>query len=105
MVGRLPAGDSSRAILQNGISVERSLIPPREGLMKVPDGKRKTVELAIAETCCDHFQSVANQVEFYMLRNVRITGYDGFHVVKKVMVTDISLIVARGPGDHGILTG
>ena len=38
---------------------------------KVPPTKRKAAqrELAIARTCHNHFESTANQVEFYMLRD------------------------------------
>jgi hypothetical protein len=49
----------------------RGLIPLQEGLPRVPAGKGKAaaLDLAIAETCHHHFQSVANQVEFYVLRD------------------------------------
>jgi len=42
----------------------------RAGLAKVTPAKRGFAEtdLAIAETCYNHFQSVANQVEFYLVR-------------------------------------
>ena len=56
--------------------------------MKVPDGKRKAAELdlAIAETCHHHFQSVANQVEFYVLRDklAQATGSGRTHILKRM---------------------
>lgn len=50
---------------------KEGLVPLQEALMKVPEGKWKTaaLDLAIAETCHHHFQSVANQMEFYVLRD------------------------------------
>ena len=67
---------------------KEGLIPLQEGLMKLPDNKRKTAELdlAIAETCHHHFQSVANQVEFYVLRNklVRDRGSDRIQILNRM---------------------
>ncbi len=42
----------------------------RRGIRKVPVSRRATAEtdLAIAETCGNHFESTANQVRFYILR-------------------------------------
>ena len=44
-------------------------------LANVPPGKRRDAELdlAIAKTCFHHFQSTANQFEFYLLRDGRKT--------------------------------
>jgi hypothetical protein len=49
---------------QSGLAVFRA------GIVKTTKNKRAFAEmdLAIAETCYSHFQSVANQVEFYILR-------------------------------------
>ena len=69
---------------------KQALIPLREGLPKVPAAKRKTAELdlAIAETCQHHFQSVANQMEFYMLRDklARATGSARAQILKRLRV-------------------
>jgi len=67
---------------------KQGLIPLREGLPKVPAAKRKTAELdlAIVETCQHHFQSVANQVEFYMLRDklAQATGWARVQILKRM---------------------
>ncbi|MGH9401585.1 MAG: hypothetical protein ACRD2P_05715 [Terriglobia bacterium] len=43
----------------------------RKALSKIPPDRRKTAQkgLGIAETCYLHFQSVANQIHFYRLRD------------------------------------
>jgi hypothetical protein len=48
----------------------------RSGAAKAAAAKMATAQadLAIAETCYNHFQSVANQVEFYMLRERATAG-------------------------------
>jgi hypothetical protein len=54
---------------QNGLAAFRA------GQAKTPKNKKRLAEtdVAIAETCYNHFQSVANQVEFYIIRD-RLTG-------------------------------
>jgi hypothetical protein len=48
-----------------GIAVLQGALP------RIPAAKRKNAELdlAVAETCHHHFQSTANQIEFYLLRD------------------------------------
>jgi hypothetical protein len=40
-----------------------------EKIAKDPRRRESVLELAIARTCLAHFESVANQVEFYLLRD------------------------------------
>lgn len=50
---------------------KEGLVPLRAGVKRVSEYRRKNadLDLAVAETCYRHFQSVANQVEFYLLRD------------------------------------
>jgi hypothetical protein len=50
---------------------QRGLDAFREAIERVPDGKRALAaeDAAIAETCYIHFRSVADQIEFYRLRD------------------------------------
>jgi hypothetical protein len=67
---------------------KEGLRPLQEGLTKVPDGKRKIagLDLAIAETCHHHFQSVANQVEFYLFRDklTHVRGSGRAEILKRM---------------------
>jgi hypothetical protein len=50
---------------------ERALLTFRKAIDLVPAAKKDQAreDLAIAETCCLHFRSTANQIEFYLLRD------------------------------------
>ncbi|MBO0719954.1 MAG: hypothetical protein J2P41_03985 [Blastocatellia bacterium] len=51
------------------------LVSLEQALKKAPANKKEAAarELAIARTCQNHFQSTANQIEFYLLRD-KLTG-------------------------------
>jgi hypothetical protein len=76
-------------------------------LGKIPAAKRKDAELdlAIARTCYHHFQSTANQLEFYMLRDRGAEATDARKRMRETAESEIELARRQFPEarDHSVI--
>jgi hypothetical protein len=70
----------------------------RAGFTRVPEAKIATAEtdLAVAETCYNHFASVANQIEFYILRDrLAFTTNKKFVLARMRAIAEDEIALAR----------